>query len=391
MKICIITHKKFYAKNKKLYSFGGYFSIIRHFIENPIDLTIIGTGNSNKIQRHKFYTPNNKELEIYTVKNTEHFIRKLLWQISLGIQLVKLYQIKRYNALIIQIPSLFKLPIPAFLARFFKIPLIISIHGNWEFKPAKRSFFNNLLNSINLIVLKISLKLCSGVITSNSEIGKRILSQGFIKPLKIIPYGADLLQFNSSVEKITTFHPFILYVGQISKAKGVNLLLHAFLKIKNQHLELNLVLIGKLHEHILNVSQIKSEIGKRIHYLGYLSQKKVSKFMKSAEILILPSLSEGSPKVICEALACGTPVIGSRIAGIEEIIKDGFNGLLVTPNNIDELAKAIDTLLLNKELIQQFSKNAITIINENFNMELNIKKYIDFCLKLKDLQPKFGK
>ena len=378
LKVCIVTHKKIYTSKNKLFAFGGYFSILRQFLKNINELTLIATGTTKKIQRFNYFSKESNKLQIVTLKNTDSFFDKMFWQFALVLELVRLQRINQFHLINIQIPSLYKLPLPLILAKLLNIPVILSIHGNWVPHSFKPTFLQSLLRSIELVVLRISLRFSSGVITANSELAGKIRSLRFNKPIQVIPYGADLSRFNPSVKKITDFSPFILFVGQISKVKGVNSLLESFINIKLNQPELNLLLIGRKRENYTFPSSITKEINKSIHFLGYLPQNEVAKYMRTAEIVILPSYSEGSPKVLCEALACGTPVIGTRIAGIDEIIIDGMNGILVSPNNIRELTTAIEKILASKELSHRFSENGQKIIQVKFNLELNVKKFVIF-------------
>lgn len=378
LKVCIVTHKKIYAIQNKLFTFGGYFPILRQFLKNINELTLIATGTTEKIQRFNYRDKGSNKLQVITLKNTDSYINKMLWQFALILELVRLQRINQFHLINIQIPSLYKLPLPLILARLLNIPVVLSIHGNWDPPSFKPPFLQSLLRSIERVVLRISLRFSSGVITANSELAGKIRSLRFKKPIQVIPYGADLSQFNSSVKKITNFSPFILFVGQISKAKGIYSLLESFLNVKLKQPELNLLLIGRKRENYTFSSLITKEINKSIHFLGYLPQNEVAKYMRTAEIVILPSLSEGSPKVLCEALACGTPVIGTRIAGIDEIIIDGMNGILVSPNNTDELTIATEKILTNKKFSHLFSEHGQKITQEKFNLELNVKKFVRF-------------
>jgi glycosyltransferase involved in cell wall biosynthesis len=382
LKVCIVTHKKIYAIKNKLFAFGGYFPILQQFLKNINELTLIATGTTERIQNFHYLNKESNKLQIIILKNTDSFINKLLWQFALILELVKLQKFSRFHLINIQIPSLYKLPFPLILAKLFNIPIVLSIHGNLASPSFKPTLLQSLLKSIELIALRISLQFASGVITANSQIGDKIRSLRFNKPLQVIPYGADLSRFNPSVGKITNFTPFILFVGQISKAKGVNSLFESFLKIKLKQPELKLLLIGQKGKNYTIPNSIIKELNKSIHLLGYLPQKEVARYMRTAEIVILPSLSEGLPKVLCEALACGTPVIGTRIAGIDEIIIDEKNGILVSPNNIDELTTSIEKILSSKELSHQYSEHGQKIIQEKFNLELNIKKFIRFFQKI---------
>lgn len=87
------------------------------------------------------------------------------------------------------------------------------------------------------------------------------------------------------------------------------------------------------------------------------SRNDVENIIPSCDVLILPSFSESFGLVLIEALACGKPVIGSDVGGITEIINDDV-GLLVNPNKISSIAKAIDTIIQDDDLRLVFSLNA---------------------------------
>ena len=99
--------------------------------------------------------------------------------------------------------------------------------------------------------------------------------------------------------------------------------------------------------------------------------------MKNCYCLVVPSLSEGLPRVILEAQALSKPVIASRVGGIPEIIKDGENGFLVNPGDADDLAEKLRILLSDKKLAIEMGKRGREIIQEKFSNEEYIKNYLD--------------
>jgi len=82
---------------------------------------------------------------------------------------------------------------------------------------------------------------------------------------------------------------------------------------------------------------------------------------------VAPSRTEAQGVAMCEAMACGLPVIATRTGGIPEFVEDGFNGLLVEPENPLKLRKAIKTLVLNRELYKHLSKNAVSSVKNNLS------------------------
>ena len=84
----------------------------------------------------------------------------------------------------------------------------------------------------------------------------------------------------------------------------------------------------------------------------------------------MPSFySEGIPKSLIEAAACGKPIVTTDMPGCREIVKDGFNGLLVPPKNDILLAKALEILIMNPELRLKYGKNGRLLVQEGFSQE----------------------
>src|SRR5207253_1229095 len=84
-----------------------------------------------------------------------------------------------------------------------------------------------------------------------------------------------------------------------------------------------------------------------VHFAGYQSPDAVPVWMAAADVVCLPSLTEGCPNVVLEALACGRPVVASRVGGVPEILSDE-TGVLISPGSPEELAQGIRRALLRE-------------------------------------------
>lgn len=142
--------------------------------------------------------------------------------------------------------------------------------------------------------------------------------------------------------------PFLLSMGRFSHEKGYDLLINAFFKLKEKYSDWSLVLAGdgplrNMMEWL--VHDLKLE--KKVFLPGLI--KDPYSFMKQAELFVLPSRLEGFPMALCEAMACGLPVISTEYhPGVREIIKDGENGVLIPPEDLDSLVTALDHLMGDK-------------------------------------------
>ena len=116
------------------------------------------------------------------------------------------------------------------------------------------------------------------------------------------------------------------------------------LKLQHNYLDNYHLLIagsGPLEKKVRNLADKKTNV----HYLGYQSKQNVLSLMRGSDLLIQPSLEEGMSSTLLEAMACGACILGSNIEGISEIVENNKNGLLVEPNNSDELLNKILYLL----------------------------------------------
>jgi len=102
--------------------------------------------------------------------------------------------------------------------------------------------------------------------------------------------------------------------------------------------------------------------------------------MRSCRVLVLPSLSEGLPRVLIEAMACGKPVIGTNVGGIPSLIRDGVNGFLVPPNSPEALAEKIIYLLLREGEAARMGAKGREFVAQTFSTE----KYVEGYAKILD-------
>lgn len=149
----------------------------------------------------------------------------------------------------------------------------------------------------------------------------------------------------------------LLYIGRIVSDKGINELIAAFDELQNIFKNIKLVLVGKMEKELDPLLENTLKIinnNPKIIQTGY--QNDVRPFLASADILTFPTYREGFPNVVLQAGAMGLPSIVTNINGCNEIVKDKYNGLVISPKSIQELREAINTLLLDQELYEKFKR-----------------------------------
>jgi glycosyltransferase involved in cell wall biosynthesis len=194
-------------------------------------------------------------------------------------------------------------------------------------------------------------------------------------------HGLDLSAFN--FDPMNRPEGNILAVGNFGKNKGFDFLLRAASELKHWGVDAEFELVGD-GEEMDNLRMLANELGisEKVRFPGWIKPDEVQSAMRKATILVHPStgLGDGVPNVIKEAMAVGTPVIASSVAGIPGMLDDGRCGLLVPPQNVTELAKAIKTLLADHSLRLQFAKAARGHTEEEFDLWRNGQRLADLLL-----------
>lgn len=175
-------------------------------------------------------------------------------------------------------------------------------------------------------------------------------------------------------------HVLIGSIGNIRPAKGYDHLLRAASLIAKHHPECRFVIAGQgsgaLYEGLL---RLKKELGldDKVHFIGF--RDNIHDILSDLDIFVLPSTSEGFSIVTLEAIASRVPVIVTKSGGPEEIV-DNESGILVSPGDEQELAKAISSLVLDKSLGDTYVGNAYDNVLEKFSLQSMINQYVQLYL-----------
>jgi glycosyltransferase involved in cell wall biosynthesis len=109
--------------------------------------------------------------------------------------------------------------------------------------------------------------------------------------------------------------------------------------------------------------------------MGAMSQLELALWMANSSVLVLPSTSEGLGRVVIEAMAAGTPVIGSCVGGIPELVEDGLRGFLVSPGDEDALAEKLSWVLNNPDKSSEMGKSGRAFVEGFFSTENYLKGF----------------
>ena len=204
--------------------------------------------------------------------------------------------------------------------------------------------------------------------------------RGFFKKAKKIVLANPIAYETSKIKEdpVENNHVFtFLFIGHLTKAKGVNVLLEAYakLKIESDIESMRLILAGGgcLDERNRKIAETN-----KVEILGFVDREKIKSLMNSSHFLVVPSLCyENSPTVIYEALLYGLPFITSNLGGAKELAKK-FGGQVFEPGNVDDLARVMRRVIKKTSLKDEFKKyNSGKLKNYSVNVYIgNILKII---------------
>ena len=161
----------------------------------------------------------------------------------------------------------------------------------------------------------------------------------------------------------------MICVGRLSPEKGQAGLLEAFASVARES-DAELILVGDGPEaEDLRARAERMSLKGRVTFAGRLGELETLERIAASDILILTSFMEGLPIVLMEAMALGTAVIASRVAGIPELVEDGKSGLLFTPSKWDELADCMRRLLDDEPLRQKLARNGQKVVAADFDIK----------------------
>lgn len=161
----------------------------------------------------------------------------------------------------------------------------------------------------------------------------------------------------------------VVFVGNLKKEKGCRELLDAFTHVAGNAPDADLYFIGNGSEaRLLQETASRAGLESRIRLVGGIEHAAVATWFNASHVVALPSYNEGVPNVLLEAMACGTPVVATKVGGIPEIVQDS-SGILVTAQDSDALESA-----LAESLVRQWDAGVIRQTVREFSWDANCQQ-----------------
>jgi D-inositol-3-phosphate glycosyltransferase len=183
----------------------------------------------------------------------------------------------------------------------------------------------------------------------------------------VVPCGVDLRRFRplDQAECRSSLNldrrPVVLYVGRLEPLKGIDILIRAMARLNHSAARL-IVVGGDAHAapQVRRLTRLAAELGikDRVTFAGAVEQSDLPRYYNAADVCVMPSHYESFGLVAVEAMACGTPVIASRVGGLTTTIEDGKTGYLMPWRHPEPFAEKIDLVLSSAQLRDDLGRRA---------------------------------
>ena len=276
--------------------------------------------------------------------------------------------------------------VATYAGKYLNIPSVVSIRGNdIERAPFDPSKFSHVM---------YALQNASAVTTNASELAKK--AKAFVdREIVLISNGIDTERFkpipkNNMLAELLGIGqtPVVGFVGELRKKKGLATILSAYAQANKQR-PTTLLIVGDVRQgddkKLLEEFQLSNSDSKII-ITGYIAHNDLPSYYALMDVFVHPSLRDGMPNAILEAMACEKAVIATPVGGTKDVLEDGKNGVIVNVNDTNMLSEKILELLGNAEKREFLGRNARELIVKQFQpkeeLEANLNLYRTLGLKV---------
>jgi len=242
-----------------------------------------------------------------------------------------------------------------------KIPIVVTFHGNEVTTvPDPISLgYTQIELKLMLWITNWLLRHARHITTVSNDLIRfaKKSSQNISAPVTAILLAGTIE--NSSSTSPGIGRPYILTVGRLATQKGIDLLIEAFVPIAQKNSLISLVIVGDGPEKPAIEKQVSVlNLVDRVRLIGALPKEEIVPYYENCLFVAMPSRWEGLGTVILEAFSFQKPVVATSVGGIPEMVIDGRTGILVNPENVEQLTDAIARLINDSKLREELGANA---------------------------------
>jgi glycosyltransferase involved in cell wall biosynthesis len=271
------------------------------------------------------------------------------------------------------------------LSHLTRVPIVYTEHDSTPWSCRYRTWYERLIRRTIYRAINVRVyRRVTTVATTSEALRIELLERFGVEATRAttILNGADIDVFNPDVELRNSPAPFdryCLFVGRLTPRKAADLLLEALVEAPR----VNCVFAGDGPERS-KLEQLAAELGvtERVAFLGDVSPQMLAPLYVRADLLVIPSFSETTPLVAFEAMACGTPVLSSRVAGLPDVVHDWSTGFLVKPGDVGQMAIAMRFLTADRPALVRMGSEAQQRVRKRFLWPNVAREYLTLYLSL---------
>lgn len=260
-------------------------------------------------------------------------------------------------------------------AKMTGVPVVIaSVHDNYRKDLRfRRRLANRVLSKATDKVVAVSESIKEDIIKYDKIDTSKIL---------VIPNGVDTLRFNPERKfeymrkglSISDDDIVIGSVGRLVPAKGLEYLIEAASYLRKEFKTIKIVMVGdgSLLDSLRHNAK-ENYISDIVIFTG--QRRDIPDILSCMDIFAMPSIAEGLPNSLLEAMSMGKPIVAAAVGGIPYVIENGINGLLVQPRDSKGLAAAVETIIKDKQLSARIGQNARDFVEQNYSIKATAQKW----------------
>jgi glycosyltransferase involved in cell wall biosynthesis len=236
---------------------------------------------------------------------------------------------------------------------------------------ARKEIFSGVWRILEILCLRLADRV---TVSSYSLIDQLALAKYKAKVMVTVDNLVDLDHFK--IEKpIQERNKVVAFVGRLIAEKGIMNFVYSIPAIVGRDSDINMLIIGDgplLHE--IEQYLAKENLGPHTKLVGWIPNDRLPEYLNQARLLVVPSFTETGPLIALEAMACGTPVLATRVGYIPDIVRDGETGFILGDNSPDSIAENALKAILHPKL-EQIALNARMVAEATASYEKSVSQY----------------
>lgn len=357
----------------------SYVYGLSKILSNKYYVNVLGYGNDHIKENNNEITAilaNSKIMPFFRATTSfcdGHYGHAIGFNLNILLRLFSLQFRKKID--LVHFNVIYSAPIASIFKSLYGVPIVCSLH--------------------NVVRTALPLYLCDKLIVNSMFVKSTLIERHNVSPTKVevVPIPLEEFTYNPK-EKFKAKHEIglknqkiVLFVGRKCYEKGPQVLLNALPAVFRKFPDTIAIFIGPDFGFISKSTSFTDSLKRRakqlgieknILFIGFRRGNILRRFFYAADVLVCPTIiEEAFGKVIIEAMATNTPVIGSNIGGIPELISHGKNGLLVPPNDSVSLSAALIHILGDNIYANILAKNGLDYVKDRFSFNSIGKRYIE--------------